>query len=158
MSMLRSFAERLTHNIAIKRHLPASFGRVPLFVSSEGGLGYLLRRSLEKVGPQLLRMADELVAPGDVVWDVGANVGLFTFAAAARAGPTGNVYAIEPDTWLVNLLRRSATLEQAKRAPVNILPVAISDAVGVARFHIANRARAANYLESCGSSQTGGGT
>jgi FkbM family methyltransferase len=124
-------------------------------VSSEGGLGYL-RLSLEKVDPQLLKMAGELVAPGDVVWDVGASVGLFTFAAAARAGPTGNLYAIEPDTWLVDLLRRSARLEQAKRAPVDILPAAISDAVGVARFHIANRARAANHLESCGSTQTGG--
>ena len=66
------------------------------------------------------------------------------------------MYAIEPDTWLVNLLRRSASLEQAKKAPVNILPVAISDAVGIARFHIANRARSANFLDSCGSTQTGG--
>lgn len=139
----------------IKRRLPSRFGRVPFFVSSEGGLGYL-RLSLEKVDPQLLEMAGELVAPGDVVWDVGASVGLFTFAAAARAGPTGKLYAVEPDTWLVDLLRRSARLEQAKRAPVNVLPVAISDAVGVARFHIANRARAANHLESCGSTQTGG--
>jgi FkbM family methyltransferase len=115
-----------------------------------------LHLALGKVDPELLEMADELVAPGDVVWDVGANVGLFTFAAAARAGPTGNVYAIEPDTWLVGLLRRSAGLEEAKRAPVNVLPVAISDTVGVSRFHIANRARSANYLESCGSTQTGG--
>jgi FkbM family methyltransferase len=156
MSTIRFIAERLTHRFVIKRRLPSSFGRVPLFVSSEGGLCYLLRRSLEKVGPELLKMADEMVAAGDVVWDVGANVGLFTFAAAARAGPTGSVYAIEPDTWLVDLLRRSAMLEQEKRGPVNIVPVAISDAVGVGRFHIANRARAANYLESCGSTQTGG--
>jgi FkbM family methyltransferase len=139
----------------MKRRLPASFRRVPLFVSTEGGLRYL-HPALGKVDPQLLEMAGELVAPGDVVWDVGANVGLFTFAAAARAGPTGNVYAIEPDTWLVALLRRSAGLEQGKRAPVNVLPVAISDTISVSRFHIANRARSANYLESCGSTQTGG--
>lgn len=116
----------------------------------------MLRLSLEKVSPELLKMADEILAPGDIVWDVGANVGLFTFAAAARVGPMGNVYAIEPDTCLVDLLRRSAKLESGKRAPVNVVPVAISDAVGTVRFHIANRARAANYLESCGSTQTGG--
>jgi len=155
MSKLRSLAERLTHGLAIKRRLPPSFGRVPLFVSTEGGLRYL-RPALRKVDLELLEMADELVAPGNVVWDVGANVGLFTFAAAARAGPSGNVYAIEADTWLVGLLRRSAGLEAAKRAPVNVLPVAISDTVGASRFHVANRARAANYLESCGSTQTGG--
>jgi FkbM family methyltransferase len=155
MWKVRSIAERLTHGLAIKRRLPASFGHVPLFVSSEGGLGYF-RPCLGRVDPLLLKMAEELVAPGDVVWDVGANVGLFTFAAAACAGPTGSLYAIEPDTWLVGLLRRSARLEAAKRAPVNVLPVAVSDTVGVSRFYIAKRARAANYLESCGSTQTGG--
>jgi FkbM family methyltransferase len=102
-------------------------------------------------------MAAELVVPGDVVWDVGANVGLFAFAAAARAGPTGNVYAIEPDTWLVGLLRRSAGLEAANRAPVHVLPVAVSNTVGVSRFHIAKRDRATNYLESCGYSAQAGG-
>jgi FkbM family methyltransferase len=155
MSTLRSLAEQVTHRVVIKRRLPPSFGRVPLFVSTEGGLRYL-HPALGKVDPPLLKMAAELVAPGDVVWDVGANVGLFTFAAAARAGRTGKVYAIEPDTWLVSLLRRSAGLEEAKRAPVNVLPVAVSDTVGVSRFYIAKRARAANHLESCGSTQTGG--
>jgi FkbM family methyltransferase len=155
MFAVRSLAERLTHGIVMKRRLPANFGYVPLFVSTEGGLRYL-RPALGKVDPELLRITEELVAPGDVVWDVGANVGLFAFAAAERAGPTGSVYAIEPDTWLVGLLRRSARLEVAKRAQVNVLAVAISDTVGVSRFHIANRARSANYLESCGSTQSGG--
>jgi len=155
MANLRLLAERATHHFVMKRRLPASFARVPLFVSTEGGLRYL-RLDLAKVDPELLQAAQELVAPGDVVWDVGANVGLFTFAAAARAGPRGNVYAIEPDTWLADLLRRSARLEQPNKARVYVLPVAVSDAVGVSPFNIAKRARSANYLAGCGSTQTGG--
>jgi FkbM family methyltransferase len=155
VTTLRSIVERLTHSLVIKRRLPPRFGGIPLFVSTEGGLRFL-RLSLERVDPDLLRMAMELVEPGDVVWDIGANLGLFTFAAAARAGSSGSVYAIEPDTTLISLLRRSAGLEEAKRARVNPIPIAVSDAVDVSRFYIAKRARAANHLESCGSTQTGG--
>ena len=45
-------------------------------------------------------MVHEMVRPGDVVWDIGANVGLFAFAAANRAGSSGQVIAVEPDLWL----------------------------------------------------------
>ena len=38
-----------------------------------------------------------VVKPGDVVIDGGANVGGFARAAAETVGPTGLVYAVEPD-------------------------------------------------------------
>jgi hypothetical protein len=68
-------------------------------------------RDISKISPELFSLAEKLIRPGDVVWDVGANVGLFTFAAAAKTGPTGKVLAIEPDPWLGTLLRRSAAQE-----------------------------------------------
>jgi len=36
------------------------------------------------------------VKPGDVVLDIGANVGLVTLEAAWLAGPAGRVVAVEP--------------------------------------------------------------
>ena len=36
------------------------------------------------------------IAVGDVVWDVGANVGLYTAQFARRAGPAGRIVAFEP--------------------------------------------------------------
>ena len=36
------------------------------------------------------------VRPGDVVWDIGANVGLYTAPLAAAAGTRGRVFAFEP--------------------------------------------------------------
>ncbi len=38
----------------------------------------------------------QLLQPGMIVIDVGANVGVYTFLAARCVGPAGRVYAIEP--------------------------------------------------------------
>jgi FkbM family methyltransferase len=75
-----------------------------------------------------------------VVWDVGTNVGLFGFCAAALGA---TVYALEPDTFMVSLLRRSAR----KNGPaVTPIPVAISDHRGLVDFNIAGRGRRANFV------------
>jgi FkbM family methyltransferase len=67
------------------------------------------------------------------------------------------VLAVEADTWLVGLLRRSASCACDDAARVEVFPAAASDSVGMARFKIARRGRASNYLESApGSNQAGG--
>jgi FkbM family methyltransferase len=154
---LRAWAEYASRGIILRRHLPRAFGGLPIFVSPEAGLRYW-RRDLAKVDPMLLRMARELVKPGHVIWDVGANLGLFTFAAAALAGPSGYVIAIEPDLWLAQLLQRSAEHIRTRAvARVNVLSAAVSDSIRVAHLSIAGRSRAANHLvESVGSTQSGG--
>src|SRR5438270_12601633 len=101
---LRRLAERLSRGVVLQRRLPADLQRLPLFVTPEAGLRHWL--GLSRVDPHLFRMARELVEPGSVVWDVGANVGLFAFSAAVRAGVTGLVLTIEPDVWLADLMNR----------------------------------------------------
>ena len=110
---------------------------------------------MSSVDPDLLSIAAELVEPGDTVWDVGANIGLFSFAAAVAAGASGRVLALEPDTELVRLLRKSARTNH-DIAPVEILPAALMDEVGVGRFNIARRNRSTSHLDGFGTSQTGG--
>jgi FkbM family methyltransferase len=95
------------------------------------------------------------VRPGHIVWDIGANIGLFSFVAAAAAGPDGRVLAVEPDAALVGLLRRSAAFNQASAA-VDVLPAAVADELAVARFHVARRNRATSHLDGFGTTQTGG--
>src|SRR5580692_1992448 len=139
---LRSALERSTHRLVVCRRLPPPFASARIYVSTEGGLRYL-GRTMARVDPALLRLAAEVVAPGDTVWDIGANMGLFSFAGAVAAGPTGRVLAVEPDIALARLLRRSAGLNQ-DHARVDVLPAAVSDGLGVARFHIARRNRSTN--------------
>jgi FkbM family methyltransferase len=40
---------------------------------------------------------EQLLAPGDVVFDVGANIGLYALLCSRLVGPTGAVHAFEPE-------------------------------------------------------------
>jgi FkbM family methyltransferase len=69
--------------------------------------------------------------PGDVVLDVGANVGAYSLLFALWAGPSGRVFAFEPGS------AARAGLEAHVRRnhlPVTICPLAVSDVVGRAAF------------------------
>jgi len=141
--------------VTLKSRLPARFGNFPLIVSPDARLGFW-RRDLSTFDAVLLAVAEKYVSPGASVWDIGANVGVFALASAARAGPSGFVLAVDGDTWLVDLMRRTCKLECDPRAPIDVLPAAVDQELGVATFNIANRGRAANFLEGTGSTQTGG--
>lgn len=106
MKLLRTFLERLSRNRVHKRHLPADFGSAPILTSPDASLRFWKPR----IESDLFDFAREFVKSDSVVWDVGANVGLFTVAAAQRAGASGKVIAVEADIWLAELLRKTATL------------------------------------------------
>jgi FkbM family methyltransferase len=152
--VLRSALEQMTHRIVVRRRLPPPFAAARIYVSSEGGLRYL-GRGMTQADPPLLRLAAEVIRRGDTVWDIGANLGLFSFAAAIAAGPSGRVLAVEPDTVLAGLLRRSAAANTG-HARVDVLPAAVSDEESVARFHLARRNRSTGHLDGFGTSQAGG--
>jgi FkbM family methyltransferase len=154
--VIRSLLERLSRGRVLRRRLPAAQGGHALYVSPDAAMR-LWRRDLGAVDPFLLTMAGELVRPGMTVWDVGANVGLFAFAAAHAAGPSGRVLAVEADPWLAGLLQRSAGSAPPAYAPVEVLAAAVSDAPGSVELCIARRGRAGNHLSTVpGSTQTGG--
>lgn len=154
--MIRSLLEKLSRGRVLRRRLPPEHGGHALYVSPEAAMK-LWRRDLGAVDPFLLSMAGEQVRPGITVWDIGANVGLFAFASAFAAGPSGRVLAVEADGWLAGLIERSAREAPAGYAPVEVKAAAVSDAPGTVTFCIAERGRAGNHLESVpGSTQTGG--
>ncbi|HWZ58637.1 MAG TPA: FkbM family methyltransferase, partial [Gemmatimonadaceae bacterium] len=72
------------------------------------------------------------VRPGDVVYDLGANVGFYTLLAARLAGPTGRVVAFEPVPRNLGYLRRHIALNQCEN--VTVVAAAVSDRSGTARF------------------------
>jgi FkbM family methyltransferase len=153
MSIVRALPRRFGRNRILKRNLPPDLGTVPILVSPEASLGFWK----PGVKSDLFDFAREFVQPGNVVWDVGSNLGLLTIAAAQRAGNTGKVIAIDADIWLVELLRKSARIQPPSSASIQVLPAAVSDSLKIAALNIAQNGRAANFLSDVtGSSQTGG--
>jgi FkbM family methyltransferase len=152
---LRRLLELASRGVVLKRQLPRQCGGCSIYVTPDAALTYW-RRDVSKADPTLLKLAVETIRPGSTVWDIGANVGLFSIAAASLSGPAGRVYAIEPDPTLAELLRRSASANPHS-ASLQVLSVAISDALGLTRFVIAERGRASNHLEGYGHSQSSGG-
>lgn len=78
------------------------------------------------------RLFCERVKPGDVVFDIGANVGFFTLLAAKLVGQNGHVYAFEPLPRNLHYLERHLQLNGITN--VTMQPLAIAKASGSARF------------------------
>lgn len=60
--------------------------------------------------PLTLRLYKELVKSGDVVLDIGANIGSHTLPLAKLVGNDGHVYAFEPTDFAVNKLQNNLNL------------------------------------------------
>lgn len=154
--MIRSILEKILRPLIYRRSLRTSAGTVKFFVSPSAGLRYLFK-PMSQVDPLIVNVAERLVRPGDVIWDIGANIGIFSMTAARMSGASGSVFSFEPDSFLVECLRKSARVQPIdKSAEIHVLPIAISNSVGLSRFVIANRSNATNHLEGYGTTQTGG--
>ena len=77
---------------------------------------------------QGLRLACELLADGDVVFDVGAHIGKFTSIAARRVGRQGRVVSFEPIAWSRAVLSRMVRLRGYRQ--VQVVPAGVSDHSG----------------------------
>jgi len=94
-------------------------------------------RALRKgmVEPFMVHLFRQVVKPGMTILDIGAFLGRYTLLAAQQVGPTGRVYAFEPDpvnfSFLVRNITRNALLDRAVA-----LPYAVTERAGVLRFFL----------------------
>ena len=82
-------------------------------------------QALQNYERRVLALLPEHVKPGAVVFDIGANLGLYSIACGRLAGTSGHVYAFEANPLCVYFLR--ANLSSAGIEWSDIVPVAIGD-------------------------------
>ncbi len=144
LSLVRKIAMRLLRDRKLKKRLPN--GRC-IFVSPDSQLKYLT----STFDADLIDLADQHVAEGSSVWDVGANCGVFAFSCDKAR----KVVCFEADPFLADLLQKSSDLGDLD---VKVEQVAVSASCGTEHFTIATNGRACNHLSDTVESSMAGGT
>ncbi len=83
------------------------------------------------------RLFKELAKEGDVIIDIGANIGYYTLLASKIVGDSGKVYAFEPDPTNYRVLSSNIELNGCKNIVTE--QKAISDANGSVTLYLDNK-------------------
>ena len=94
--------------------------------------GKIARLLLGTYEPEQSGLFRQHIRPGDQVLDIGAAAGYYTLLSAKMVGNTGRVVSFEPDPNNLQFLR--SHVEQNRLDQVTILPIALADETGTARF------------------------
>lgn len=90
-----------------------------------------------------MRWIDSEVRAGDIFMDIGANIGVYTIAAAHRVGSGGKVYAFEPHKLNAVTLMQNVQLSKLSDR-VEIFSFPLSESATVLRFNYASLASASS--------------
>ena len=78
------------------------------------------------------KLFEKTIKPGSTVYDIGANVGIYTIISSILCGDTGKVYAFEPVPHNLEYLRKHVDLNNLEN--VTIISAAVSDTNGKVHF------------------------
>jgi FkbM family methyltransferase len=108
---------------------------LPLEVGADEAIGFTILTT-GVFDPCVTETMHRLIDPGELVLDVGANVGYLTSLAAARAGTGGRVMAFEPHPVVFELLSANiARWNGGQVAEVQAQQLALSDHAGTAELN-----------------------
>ncbi|MEA2372963.1 MAG: hypothetical protein QOH12_3357 [Solirubrobacteraceae bacterium] len=82
--------------------------------------------------PDTQHLLGSWLRPGDVFYDLGANVGFFSLIASRLVGPEGHVFAVEPSPTTAYALR--SNVERNALVNVTVIEAAVGREDGTARF------------------------
>ena len=112
----------------------------PDWVEIEGEKMYLdevdaLCLSINGIHEKMLtNLIKKEIHSGDVVLDIGAHIGYYTLQFANLVGPTGKVYAFEPEPKNFELLKKNVQIN--KHDNVVLIQKIVSDKDGIVEFFI----------------------
>ena len=101
--------------------------RLKLDARDSLGLGF--HRTHE---PDITRLVEDQLSPGDVFVDVGANIGWHSLHASRAVGPSGRVISLEPELHNFALLARNL----AQNEVANAIPIRIGAGSATGSFEI----------------------
>jgi FkbM family methyltransferase len=100
----------------------------------DNGMTHYRWRTYNAKEPETLDWIDRWVRPGDLIFDIGANTGVYTLYVALRHRDA-RVVAFEPEYSNLHLLRDNV-VSNGVQDRVEIYPLALSNRVGLSRLHV----------------------
>lgn len=92
-----------------------------MYIDPYDSMGLAIGGVYEPLETTLVR---ELIRPGQVILDIGANIGYYTLLFSQQVGPSGLVFAFEPDSQSFQLLQKNIKVNNIKNTSVFQLAVA----------------------------------
>jgi FkbM family methyltransferase len=90
------------------------------------------------------------IQPGNVVFDIGANVGFYSLLASVLVGQQGRVFSFEPFPKNLALLRKHLALNHVTNC--SVYDAAVSDSSGTAHFSPGEDSASGRLVEDAGNS------
>lgn len=133
MSVIRKLlagvlSKRLQPQVVVQGH--------KMFLDDKDSLNLLTNGIFEKFETELVKRE---VKRGDVVLDLGANIGYYTLMFAHLVGEEGKVYAFEPDPTNFALLKKNVRANGYKN--VELAQKAVSDKNGKLKLYLSEENR-----------------
>lgn len=142
LALLRAVNGRLLRYL---ERAPARVGRHRMVVDPGDTLRLYSKGVYEPFETSLF---EQEVQSGDVVLDLGANIGYYTLIFASRVGPAGHVYAFEPDPENAELLRRNVKLNGYRN--VTTVEAAVSDEQQTLTLYLSDESKAHRIYDAGG--------
>ena len=133
-SLWRRVLSRALAGTYVRRRAVTPDGAFEAYVSGGASLKVLDPRGLNLDPVQRVFIRD-WVKRDSIVWDIGANIGLFALPAALKA-KEGKVFAFEPNRDVVKQLKRTQRLAANRELNVMVESLALSDHDGSAQFEV----------------------
>lgn len=119
-------------NNAMGRTQKVEHHGISLIISTPNALNMYRANTFSTKEPETLEWIDD-IPKGSVVWDIGANVGLYTCYSAKARGC--RVFAFEPSVFNLELLARNIYLNKLT-SQATIVPIPLSDALAASTLNM----------------------
>jgi FkbM family methyltransferase len=114
-----------------------------MLLDAKDPLHLLINKVYEEFETEIVK---KLIKKGDIVLDVGANIGYYTLIFAKLVGDKGRVYAFEPEPKNFVLLTKNIELNQYQN--VMLVQKALSDKEGIIKLNLLEDNTAGHFIGS----------
>lgn len=115
-----------------------------MFLDSKDSLRLSIYGIYEEFETKLIK---KQIKQGDIVLDIGANIGYYTLIFAKLVGKNGKVYAFEPDPTNFAILKKNVEINGYKN--IILINKAVSDKTGKLKLYLCNDNKGSHSIYPC---------